>query len=238
MRKVDPADVKADFTSFVVERIDYFDRTSAHLLAKPHPAHWQKDLSVLSEMTLQSTYVAFEVFLSDLLLAYVNRDFSKYQSDLATRIETSVRAKFKDFAADRTFFSAVKHIKIEDLERVIDPTGWNQTFKDVAGLKTRFSEWVTPALGAKVAAINASDTNLINTAHAIRNFISHRSISSKKIMNQELGIMAINAACPNNSLKRGVHDIHDVGAYLKSNSGGTLRIKLYMQRLSAIASSL
>ncbi|WP_156444734.1 hypothetical protein [Burkholderia seminalis] len=238
MRKVDPADVKSDFAAFVVERLAYFDRMSAHLLAKPSPPHWKKDLSVLSEMTLQSTYVAFEVFLSDLLLAYVNRDFSQYQAELATRIDASVRAKFRDFAADRTVFSPLKHIKIDDLEDVVDPTGWNQTFKDVAGLKKRFSEWVTPALGANVAAINASDTNLIDTTHAIRNFISHRSVSSKKVMNTALASMAVNATCPNNPLERGVHDVHDIGAYLKANTGGKLRIKIYMERLSAIALTL
>lgn len=238
MRKVDPADVKSDFAAFVVERLNYFDRMSAHLLAKPSPPHWQKDLSVLSEMTLQSTYVAFEVFLSDLLLAYVNRDFSQYQAELATRIDASVRAKFRDFAADRTVFSPIKHIKIDDLEDVIDPTGWNQTFKDVAGLKKRFSEWVTPALGMNVAAINASDTNLIDTTHAIRNFISHRSVSSKKVMNTALSSIAVNAACPNNPLKRGVHDVHDIGSYLKSNTGGKLRVRIYMERLSAIALTL
>lgn len=63
--------------------------------------HEMKDLSLLSEMTFHSLYVEFECFVSDLVLAYINRDPSAYQSDLFDRVETSVRSKFDDWTASR-----------------------------------------------------------------------------------------------------------------------------------------
>jgi hypothetical protein len=50
-----------------------------------------KDLSLLFEITFHSLCVEFECFVSDLVLAYINRDLSAYQNDLFTRAKESVR---------------------------------------------------------------------------------------------------------------------------------------------------
>jgi len=235
MRKVDPVDVKAGFTSFATERMAHFSRLEALLRRTPHE---KRDLSVLSETTLHSVYVAFEVFLSDLMLAYINRDFSVYQANLKSRIESSINAKFGSGAAARTTFGVSKHINIQDLENLIDPTGWNMTFKDVDELKTKFADWVSPAHGAGVSALGPSDTRLIDTVRAIRNFVAHGSPGSKRIMNDKLSTVAVGPACPNDPLCRGQHEIDDVGAYLKAYSFGQRRLYTFIMRLQAIAGGL
>ena len=235
MRKVDPAGVKTDFNAFVVEREAHFTRIEALLEGS---AHEKKDLSVLSETMLHSVYVAFEVFLSDLMLAYINRDFSAYQESLKGRINTSVSTKFGVGAAARTTFAVSRHIKIQDLEQLIDPTGWNLTFKDVSELQSKFADWVVPAYGAGVGALSESDKLLIDTTRAIRNFIAHRSEGSKSVMNDKLLTVSSGDGCPNFSLSRGDHKINDVGAYLKANSVGQRRLLTFMERLKNIAASL
>ncbi|CAE6724607.1 hypothetical protein [Paraburkholderia nemoris] len=235
MRKVDPVDVKAGFAAFTTERMALFARLETLLRGT---AHEKRDLSVLSETMLHSAYVAFEVFLSDLMLAYINRDFSVYQANLKSRIESSVSGKFGAGAAARTTFTVSKHINIQDLENLIDPTGWNMTFKDVAELKAKFADWILAAHGAGVAALNPSDTRLIDTARAIRNFIAHGSSGSKRIMNDKLVTISTGPACPNLSLPRGNHKIDDVGAYLKAFSGGQRRLLTFIMRLQAIAAGL
>ena len=235
MRKVDPAGVKSDFNDFAVERLAHFGRLEILLKGT---AHEKRDLSLLSEMTLHSAYVAFEVFLSDLMLAYINRDFSVYQQDLKSRIDASISSKFGSAAASRTNFSVSKHISVQDLEQLIDPTGWNLTFKDVAELKRKFASWVLAVHGAGVAALSASDTRLIDTTRAIRNFIAHGSTGSKAIMNVSLLTISTGPGCINASLPRGPHKIDDVGAYLKSFSNGKRRLLTYIERLQAIAAGL
>lgn len=235
MRKVDPVGVKSDFNAFTVEREAHFTRVEALLKGS---AHEKRDLSVLSETMLHSVYVAFEVFLSDLMLAYINRDFSVYQESLTRRINASVSSKFGIGAAARTNFAVSRHIKIQDLEQLIDPTGWNLTFKDVSELQSKFADWVVPAYGAGVSTLSESDKRLIDTARAIRNFIAHRSEGSKRIMNDKLLTVSSGPMCPNLSLPRGNHEINDVGAYLKANSGGQRRLITFMERLKNIAASL
>lgn len=235
MRKIDPADVKEDFNQFALERKIHFSRLETLLIGTSHE---KRDLSVLSETTLHSTYVAFEVFLSDLMLAYINRDFSIYQASLKSRIEASITSKFGTAAAARTTFTVSKHISIQDLESLIDPTGWNMTFKDVSALKAKFAEWIIPAHGAGIARLSDSETRLIDTTRAIRNFIAHGSSGSKEIMNNFLLTVSTGPACQNLSLARGSHKINDVGAYLKSTSGGQRRLITFIERLRAIAANL
>jgi hypothetical protein len=57
-------------------------------------------------------------------------------------------------------------------------------------------------------------------------------------MNDMLLTVSTGPACRNASLPRGNHEIHDVGAYLKSVDGGQRRVVTYIERLRAIAATL
>lgn len=235
MRKVDPAGVRADFDAFASERLTHFSRLESVLAKTPHG---KRDLSILAETTLHSTYVAFEVFISDLLLAYINRNVSTYRTSVQADIHRVVRPKLGAGVAGMATFQLPKHIKLHDLENTIDPTGWNLTFKSVELMQAKFADWVDPAFGGGIAALTAPDTKLIDTARSIRNFTAHNSAGSKVIMNDMLRNVSTGAACPNASLVRGVHKINDVGAYLKSVSNGNRRLVTYIQRLQSIAAIL
>lgn len=235
MRKVNPQDVKDTFTAFVTERLDHFDRAENALKGTPHE---KRDLSILSETTLHSAYVAFECFLSDLIFAYINRDFSQYQNDLSARISASLTSKFGAWENSRAPFNPVKHIKVDELEKILDPDNYNLTFKNVATLKIRCNEWVAVPHKNNIVNLNNPDSLLIDTVHAIRNFIAHQSTNSKTLMNQCLSSVVTGPACPNQNLGRGAHDIHDAGAFLKSSFAGNRRVKIYINRLESIAQSL
>ena len=235
MRKINPTDVKDAFTAFVVERLDHFDRAENALKKTPHE---KRDLSILSETTLHSTYVAFECFLSDLIFAYINRDFSQYQRDLTARISSSVSTKFGAWVNSRTSFNPERHIKVDELEKLLDPDNFNLTFKNVATLKQRCNEWVSAPYKNNIVNLNNPDALLIDTVHAIRNFIAHQSTNSKTLMNQALSTVVTGPTCPNKNLGRGTHDIHDAGAFLKSSFSGNRRVKIYIERLKSIAQSL
>ncbi|AQV99266.1 hypothetical protein BJN34_35920 (plasmid) [Cupriavidus necator] len=235
MRKADPAGVRSDFQTFVAERLNHFGRIETVLSGAPHE---KRDLSILAETTLHSVYVAFEVFLSDLMLAYINRNFSAYQGSLKHEIERVVKNKFGAGAAARTQFQVSRHIKLQELEELIDPTGFNLTFKSVAELKSRFADWVSAAHGAGVAALSNPDAKLIDTTRAIRNFIAHGSVNAKNVMNAMLANVSTGARCPNAPLARGHHKIDNIGAYLKSSANGQRRVVIYVQRLQAIAATL
>lgn len=235
MRKMDPADVRADFAALVTERLAHFARLEARLRGTEHE---KRDLSLLSETTLHAVYVAFECFLSDLFLAYINRDFSQYQSTMAARISDSVKTKFGVWAAGRLNFNAVKHIKVVDLESLLDPDNYNLTFKSSTDLRQKANDWIASPQRSAIVSMTTPDSRLIDTVHSIRNFIAHNSPSSKAKMNDALLTIVTGVGCPNTNLGRGPRKIQDAGAFLKSVNGGERRVQRFASRLGAIAAAL
>ena len=75
MRKVNPAAVRAEFQADVTSLMAYMNRARRALEGESHE---QGDVSRLASTTFLSLYVGFERFVSDLFLAYLNRNFSRY----------------------------------------------------------------------------------------------------------------------------------------------------------------
>lgn len=235
MRKVRPRDVRKGFAATVAARLAHFDRIEQALRGT---AHEKKDLSLLAETTLHAGYVAFEVFVSDLVLAYLNRDFSQYQADLRRRVTQSVEGKFGVWAAGQVSVATRRHIPLTQLENILDPASYNLTFKNVDKLKEKTQEWLVPQHRTGIVGLVNADARLIDTVHAVRNFIAHRSKNAKDIMNQQLANVVTGANCPNINLGRGPREVHEIGSFLKSKFGGERRVTGYLRRLSAISGAL
>ena len=210
--------------------MEYLERTQRALEGDGHE---KRDISHLASTTFLFLFVNFERFLSDLFLSYLNRDFSQYQDKLAHRINQSVEGKFGVWAGGRTSFQVIKDIKVTDLEGVVDPTGWNLTFKDGDTIKERAQQWLAPEHAARINALTDHDLRVIDTANSIRDFLAHGSPSSKARMNDAL--LTISQGHHNQYLGRGAQLVHNVGAYLKAVFAGQRRITIYAERLNDIA---
>lgn len=230
MRKLDPQSVRDDFSAESQALMEYFGRARRALEGDVHE---KRDVSRLASTTFLFLVVYFERFLSDLFLSYLNRDFSQYQATLEHRIKQSAEEKLGHWARGRTSFQAVKHIKVTDLEGVVDPTGWNLTFKDGDTIKERAQEWLAPAHADRINALTEHDLRVIDTAKSIRNFLAHGSPSSKVRMNDALS--EVSRGHHNQYLGRGAQLVHNVGAYLKAVFAGQRRITIYADRLNDIA---
>jgi hypothetical protein len=234
MRKVKPTDVKSSFQALVTEKKTYFLRQETSLKGTVHE---KKDLSLLSEMIFHSLYVEFECFISDLVLAYINRDPSEYQRDLFARVKNSVLTKFDNWTASRLTLKTEKNIKIDEIEQLIDPRDFNVTFKDVEALKSSATRWICPAYSAGITGISDADTRLIDTTHSIRDFIAHQSVHSKTNMNNRLRTVDGGNNCPNAGLGS-TQNINKVGSFLKASVGNQRRVMRYADRLLSIAATL
>lgn len=233
MRKVNPADVRTDFDSACAEIIEYFDRVAgavASLTTK------ERDTSQLATQSFLALFVAFERFVSDLVLAYLNRDFSVYQAALHSRVSSSLRERFGTGVQGLVALKSYAHIPMSDLEGIVDPTGWNLTFASVEKLKAFAGTSLAAAHAARVNSISASEARLIDTARAVRNFIAHQSAGSKQLMNDALS--TVEAGNHNRHLGRGVNEVHTVGSYLKAVHVGQRRIHRYAAGLLAVSTHM
>src|SRR5688572_29134983 len=124
MRKVDPTDVRSDFVFGATAIIEHFDRVVLALAASPTK---EGDTSQLATQSFLTLFVAFERFVSDLVLAYLNRDFAAYQDDLHDRARSSVNDKFGTAVVDLLTMKKHRHASVATVEAMVDPTGWNVT---------------------------------------------------------------------------------------------------------------
>ena len=233
MRKVDPVDVRADFRVDVLSLMAYMNRAR---MALEGESHEKGDVSRLATTSFLPLYVRFERFLSDLFLAYLNRNFSRYQSWTEGRIEQSVEQRIGQWAKDRLQFNTVKHVKVHDLESIVDPEGRNLTFRDTDKMKLRAREWLSPQHANRLTNLADHDCRLIDTARAIRDFIAHRSPGSRVRMNAMLRTVA--AGGHNGHLGRGKKEVQNVGVYLKAVRARKRRVAIYAQRLNDISTRM
>lgn len=233
MRKVDPADVLADFEQASAQVVDHFDRIAVALSGN---ATREGNISQLATESFLALFVAFERFTSDLLLAYLNRDFSQYQKDLAFRLTASVKDKFGTGVSARVELKTKKHVSVAELEQIVDPTGWNLTFTSVEKLKDYAQRVLAPNHRGRIQSITASEARLIDTARSIRDFIAHQSPGSKQRMNEALA--TVETAAHNRHLGRQGNQVQSVGPYLKSAPAGQRRLHRYAQGLLAVANHM
>lgn len=233
MRKSDPQLVRQQFDDGVLALLKFLGRVETSLAGSHHE---KNDLSQLASTTFLALYVQFEKFQSDLFLAYLNRDFTVYQNSKFSAIRSSVGAKYGQWFAGRVALTPIKHVRADDLEAAVDPTGWNLTFKDTDQMKERAAEWLAPTYAGAIRRLTNHDGRLIDTAKSIRDFIAHGSASSKDRMNERLA--TVSQGPYNAGLDRGAQKIHNLGAYLKAVVGGRRRIVLYAERLQDIAARM
>ena len=233
MRKVDPDDVRAEFAQEVDDVIAYFDRVAIALAGS---AHELGDVSRLAETTFLTIFVAFERFLSDLFLAYLNRQFSAYRTDLETRVRQSIQERFGAWASQRTRLDRVQHVRVADLEGIVDPQGRNLTFASAQDIKEKAQQWLVAVYNARTQALSAHDDRVIDTARAIRNFIAHRSRAARDDMNQRLATVA--QGNHNAHLGRGAREVQSAGSFLKAVLANQRRVVRYATRLRNISADM
>ncbi len=233
MRKIRPNDVIDDFCLQAEDLLKYYERLSIALKSTTNEL---SDRSTLAEQTFLNAATAFEGFLSDVFIAFLNRDSSQYQDHMFNRLKSSVKEKYGEWHSLRLSYAKVKHIGAADVKELLDPTGWNLTFKSAEVLKTKASEWLETSVAKNFTALTKHDERVIDATKAVRDFIAHRSESAKKRMNDTL--KCVDKRPSNRKLGRGTHQIHNVGSFLKKEFKDSARVEFYIGRLRAIADKL
>ncbi|MBA1189321.1 hypothetical protein G7Z99_09685 [Pseudomonas entomophila] len=236
MRKVNPQDVCTAFINQVDAALAHYERV---ILALQGSSNVKLDTSLMSKSLLHQVFVDFECFLSDLFIAYLNRDFTQFHTKFESEAKKAIKKdKHSQWLIDRVTFTRPSHLTLDELAEAIDPTGWNTTFKNCADMKDRARKWLVKAHADHINKLDVESERLIDTSRTIRNCIAHQSTGSKRIMNLALANIEQGPGTPNHELGRGVREVQDVGAYLKAQIEGGARAQVYARRLKEVAQLL
>jgi hypothetical protein len=125
---------------------------------------------------------------------------------------------------------------MEKVEELIDPDGYNLTFRSAVDMVKRAKKWLVPKHASGFDALTKGDIAFLDAARSVRNCLAHQSKSSFERMNDCLGSKELIA--PYAVFHRGANLKEDIGAYLKSDAGGKSRLLAYLDALESVAKAL
>lgn len=223
-----PADVRRIFES----RIQSLLRDYNELVLAVHQKTRQASLeTMLAEQTVMSLAVYWEAFLHDLLVTYVANQPTPCLNDFTKRISSSVADKFPA-ASKWVTVNFPDDLSSVQLERLLDPKGWNIVAKSAEGLKDIANRWLD-AQDSRRFFLNADDAAFFDYIYAVRNYLGHRSGASRESLLRAMA--AIRPNTPNDELSG---TLQKVGIYLKRRTDSGTRVNSIGNRVLALASNL
>lgn len=197
----------------------------------------EMDQSTFVEHGLLAAAVVWEGFVSDMFIAYVNGDATRFKQHLKASFDEHLKA---GATPKRVFdnFGSIKfpdHLTKAQVQSLADNVGNNITFRNFADLEEKAKSWLVAAHATKFTKLKKEQKAIVNAVIALRNHVAHRSQRSLDAMNAAL---AEGALYPT-GLKRGDNKFHNVGTWLKANPAGrqTTRLSLIMTALGAIGAT-
>ena len=229
MRKINPADVRADFASGLADITTFYATAHAAITR-------DRDRTFLVESTFLSAAVLWEGFVSDLFLAYINRDATQFAQHLQNALTEALTDKPQRIFQNYASVNIPQHLTKEAIVSLIDPRGSNITFRNYDDLATGANRFLVVGHRAGITGLPAADQRTIDAVIAVRNQIAHRSRQSRTSMNNALNAGALH----NSGLRRGPNEISQIGPWLKARPQPQQpqRIELFLSRLGAIAGRL
>ena len=217
MRKVSPIAVRDDFRSQLAG-LSTFHATGLAAFTS------ESDQSTLTEHSLLAAAVIWEGFVSDMFIAYINRDATRFKKHLQDSFDIHLNSSstpkrvFDAFGA----LTFPKHLKKSDVLSLANSVGNNITFPNFEQLEEKAGIWLVSAHAAKFTGLNSQQKAVVNAVIALRNHIAHRSKRSLDVMNEVLARGALHPT----GIQRLANRFHNVGVWLKAVPVGRAEARL------------
>lgn len=219
--------VVGKFTARIATTVGYHRELLMSVHLKKHQASLE---SIIVEQFVLSTAVQWEVLLSDLLLTYLVKGPKPYLESLRKRVSQSIKDRYGPDIARTASFSLPAALTVKRAKAFVDPKGFNVSAADSAELTKRANE-LLEAQYAKRFTLAADDSQLIDFVVAMRNYLGHRSKSSRDVLRQSIAVLS----GPNSDLNG---KFVDSGTFLKHRVGGDPRSIIVATRLDQVARTL
>lgn len=204
MRTRDPSNIKADFLSGLQDVEEAYVSMAGASLSPTNS-------NLMAEYTFLGASVLLEGFISDLFIAYINRDNSTFVDYLTGHMKIDTDGAYAKRAKSIASIDITSHLSQDSIRSILDPNGYNVSFGSSADLKEKAGIWLAQPYQGYVQAITPVNSAVFEAFKAIRNFLAHRSTSAKKNMQDVLADSNLPQV-----LRRGQNQVHSVGYYLDS----------------------
>jgi hypothetical protein len=231
MRKISPDAVKGDFDAQLTA-IETFYQAGRQAFSS------ERDQSTFVEHSLLAAAVVWEGFLSDLFIAYVNRDPTRFKQHLKVSFDEHLKTGKKPQRVFKSFgtLRLPDHLSKAQVVELADGDGNNITFSNYRDIEEKADTWLAREHANGIKTRSAQEKATIDAVVALRNHIAHRSQRSLDVMNETLSRGALHPT----GLQRGQYRFHNVGTYLKAKPTGrqATRFSLILSTLREIGAAL
>ena len=229
MNKLNPQTVAIEFEAEINKILSYLSRTSTLLKNTTTEA---ADLSLLNEHVFLTAAISFESVISDLYFSYINKDSTLFIANKEQAIKKSIEESHGSWYANKISIPHLKHISAGDLYPLLDPRGFNITFKNARQMVSQAKKNLHPSFVCKYTAITPNQRKIIDVIKAVRNYIAHRSDSAFEVMTKALSSLSNgqSSSLGRCSSKR----VRSIGAYLKTKTGTGMRTEVYLTAMKDI----
>ena len=173
------------------------------------------DESRLASQTYMSAATAWECFLSDIVIAYIEIDPEVFFEHLKRSHEDGRTRKQKLIQEKYTKINFPESINSEEIIEFIDSEKRNITFSSASDLNKKVKNWISEDYFKKFNEITKEETAIINLIISLRNFIAHQSKGSFAKLERcarvsqlkSLGLFRKSAGMPDyGNYLNGIHD--------------------------------
>jgi hypothetical protein len=200
------------FTARIAATVGFHRELLMAVHLKKHQASLE---SIIVEQFVLSTAVQWEVLVSDLLLTYLVKGPKPYLTSLKKRVSQSIKERYGADIARTASLTLPTSLTVARAKAFVDPKGFNISATDSAGLAKRANE-LLEAQYAKRFTLAADDSQLVDFVIAMRNYLGHRSKSSRASLRQAISVLS----GPNSDLNG---QFVDSGTFLKHRVGADPR---------------
>jgi hypothetical protein len=188
---------------------------------------------MLSEQATMYLGVYWEAFIHDLFVAYVTKNPTNCVADYKKRLDKSLADKFN---VPNTWIRVTvpKSLSPQQAERMLDPKGWNLDATSAQELRNKANQFLH-STNARNFALDQEDAQFVDLLVAVRNYLAHRSTSSRQRFKEALNTLTVT-----NKNANLAGPVSDLGKYLKASIGtaSRRRVHVFGDRLIEVSSAL
>lgn len=233
MNKKRPNEIRQQYSQEADNLVAFFIDTASGIAGSQHE---KRNLTTLCELVFLNSYVAFETFLSDLFLAYINKKSITYQNSQEKKIKKLIGEQFGEWYEQRTSLHKASHLSANEVENLLDPKGYNLTFSRSSDIRRLAAKWLDQDFKQNIFMLSQEDLQFIDCCREIRNAISHKSKRSFDSMNTLL--RSVPTPSTIDFIHRPTNSVKNVGVFLKSMHGEEFRVIKCIDRLKDISSRM
>lgn len=225
MRTQDPTKIREEFFRELDQIAGAFSATERGLTD-------DQPRKLIAEYLFVAAAALVEGFISDLFVAYINRDSSAFRQHILGRVS----AETTDPVAKRALSDVsmnLPHLTVDRIREILDPNDYNITFSTTDKMKEAAGTWLASNDKARIVGISVPQARFVDYLKAVRNFLAHGSQAS----NDSMQAILSNSDLPA-ELRRGPNGVADIGAYLRASQSGKQRFVHCIDQIKALVVQL